>query len=181
MGDMVLVLGGARSGKTRLAQGLAGVFSPVTFVATAQADPHDPEMMARIDRHRADRPEAWITKEVPRELEAILPGLVTGKGAVVIDCVTLWISNLMLGLGGGPELNDAEDSGDGRPRRGGRARAFHHNLGLERGGIGRGSGKRAGTPIRRPSGACKSSSGQGLRRCSSECRGAFPAVEIISL
>ncbi len=108
MGDMVLVLGGARSGKTRLAQGLAEVFAPVTFVATALMDTGDPEMVARIERHRADRPEAWATKEVPRDLEGVLPGLVAEKGAVVIDCVTLWISNLMLGLGGGPALGDDE-------------------------------------------------------------------------
>ena len=47
MGEMILVLGGARSGKTRLAERLAGAFSPVAYVATALADPEDPEMTAQ--------------------------------------------------------------------------------------------------------------------------------------
>jgi adenosylcobinamide kinase/adenosylcobinamide-phosphate guanylyltransferase len=107
MGEAILVLGGTRSGKSRLAEGLAETWDPVAYVATATVEPGDPEMAARIDRHRAGRPEGWSTREVPRDLEDVLPGLVARGGAVVIDCVTLWISNLMLGLGGGPALEDA--------------------------------------------------------------------------
>jgi adenosylcobinamide kinase/adenosylcobinamide-phosphate guanylyltransferase len=107
MGEAILVLGGTRSGKSRLAEGLAEIWDPVSYVATATVEPGDPEMVARIERHRAGRPEGWSTREVPRDLEDVLPGLVARGGAVVIDCVTLWISNLMLGLGGGPALDDA--------------------------------------------------------------------------
>ncbi len=107
MGEMVLILGGARSGKTRLAERLAADRGPVTYVATATRDPADAEMAARIGRHRAARPPGWTTLEVARDLETTLPGLADRGGSVVIDCVTLWLTNLMLGLGGGPELDDA--------------------------------------------------------------------------
>jgi adenosylcobinamide kinase / adenosylcobinamide-phosphate guanylyltransferase len=106
MGETILVLGGSRSGKSRLAGRLADERGPVTFVATATVDPADPEMVARVARHRADRPARWTTREVPRDLEAILPSLVANGGSVLIDCVTLWLSNLMLGLGGGPALGE---------------------------------------------------------------------------
>jgi adenosylcobinamide kinase/adenosylcobinamide-phosphate guanylyltransferase len=106
MGETILVLGGSRSGKSRLAARLAAERPPVTFVATATVAPDDPEMAARVARHRDERPESWTTLEVARDLEAILPGLVLSGGSVLIDCVTLWLSNLLLGLGGGPALED---------------------------------------------------------------------------
>ncbi len=108
MGESILILGGIRSGKSRLAERLAAEAGPVNYVATSTVDPDDPEMLARIERHRADRPADWTTREVPRDLEAVLPDLAAGEGSVVIDCVTLWISNLLLGLGGGAALGDAE-------------------------------------------------------------------------
>jgi adenosylcobinamide kinase / adenosylcobinamide-phosphate guanylyltransferase len=107
MSETILVLGGSRSGKSGLAARLAGESPPVTFVATAAVDPADAEMTARVARHRAERPADWTTREVPRDLEAILPNLVALGGSVLIDCVTLWLSNLMLGLGGGPALDEA--------------------------------------------------------------------------
>jgi adenosylcobinamide kinase / adenosylcobinamide-phosphate guanylyltransferase len=107
MGEMVLVLGGARSGKSRLAARLAAeAGGPVAFVATAALDPSDPEMRARVARHRAERPAAWTTWEVPRDLEGLLPSLVAREGAVLVDCVTLWAGNLLLGLGDGPPLDE---------------------------------------------------------------------------
>ncbi len=107
MGESIQVLGGSRSGKSRLAARLSEERPPVTFVATATLDPGDPEMAARVARHRADRPRDWTTREVPRDLEAVLPGLVKNEGSVLIDCVTLWLSNLLLGWGGGPALDEA--------------------------------------------------------------------------
>jgi adenosylcobinamide kinase/adenosylcobinamide-phosphate guanylyltransferase len=107
MGETILVLGGMRSGKSRLAERLAVERLPVTYVATATVDSRDPEMVARIERHRADRPQSWTTQEVPRDLEVVLSDLAAWEGTVLIDCLTLWISNLMLGLGGGPALDDA--------------------------------------------------------------------------
>jgi adenosylcobinamide kinase/adenosylcobinamide-phosphate guanylyltransferase len=106
MSETILVLGGSRSGKSLLAARLAGEVPPVTFVATAVVDPGDTEMTARVARHREERPAHWTTHEVPRDLEALLPSLVALGGSVLIDCVTLWLSNLMLGLGGGPALEE---------------------------------------------------------------------------
>ncbi len=102
----MLILGGARSGKSRLAERLATERGPVVYIATATLDPSDLEMTARIGRHRARRPDSWTTREVPRDLEAALINLGGWGGSVVIDCATLWLTNLMLGLGGGPELDD---------------------------------------------------------------------------
>ena len=93
-----LVLGGARSGKTRhalqLAQTLASKRSAsVLYVATAQAG--DAEMVERIARHRAERPATWATLEAPEHLADALAHV--GSNAVlVIDCLTLWLSNAML-------------------------------------------------------------------------------------
>ncbi len=106
MGETILVLGGARSGKSRMAERLAAETEPVTYVATATLDPHDAEMTARIERHRAGRPGGWTTREVPVDLADVLPTLTGGEGSVLIDCVTLWLTNLMLGLGSGPALGD---------------------------------------------------------------------------
>jgi adenosylcobinamide kinase / adenosylcobinamide-phosphate guanylyltransferase len=106
-GQTILIVGGARSGKSRLAQRLAAGRAPVTYLATATVDPADAEMAARIARHRAERPEGWTTLEVPRDLPGALGALVAQEGSVVIDCATLWISNLMLGIGGGPACDDA--------------------------------------------------------------------------
>jgi adenosylcobinamide kinase/adenosylcobinamide-phosphate guanylyltransferase len=108
MGESILILGGTRSGKSRLAERLASERAPVTYVATATVDASDPEMVARIERHRADRPEGWMTNEVPRDLEGALPTIAAREGSIVIDCVTLWISNLLLGLGNGAALSDPE-------------------------------------------------------------------------
>ncbi len=92
---LTLVLGGARSGKSRYAQSLAAAAGgPVLFVATAapvSAD-EDHEMAARIARHRADRPRHWKTLEAPLEVVAAVR---SAEGVVLVDCVTLWISNLL--------------------------------------------------------------------------------------
>ncbi|HET6525352.1 bifunctional adenosylcobinamide kinase/adenosylcobinamide-phosphate guanylyltransferase [Sphingopyxis sp.] len=91
----LFVIGGARSGKSRYAQARAEAAGgdPV-FVATAEA--FDDEMRERIARHRADRDARWSTVEAPRELPAAIDAL-GGAGAVVlVDCLTLWVSNLLL-------------------------------------------------------------------------------------
>ena len=89
---LIYVTGGARSGKSRFAEGLASrAGEPVTYLATAQA--FDAEMTERIGRHRQDRPADWHTLEEPLELAAVLAGL---EGAVLLDCLSLWVSNLML-------------------------------------------------------------------------------------
>jgi adenosyl cobinamide kinase/adenosyl cobinamide phosphate guanylyltransferase len=90
---LTLLLGGARSGKSALAQRLAGRWGgPVTVVATGQA--RDAEMAERIARHRAARPAGWGTVEEPLELAAALAAA-DGDAFVVVDCLTLWVSNLL--------------------------------------------------------------------------------------
>jgi adenosylcobinamide kinase / adenosylcobinamide-phosphate guanylyltransferase len=90
---LTLLLGGARSGKSALAARLAGRWDgPVTVVVTGEA--RDGEMAERIRRHRAERPSTWRTVESPRELEAALAGA-PADAFVLLDCLTLWVSNLM--------------------------------------------------------------------------------------
>jgi adenosylcobinamide kinase/adenosylcobinamide-phosphate guanylyltransferase len=97
LAPLTLVLGGARSGKSRLAEGLVrwSGLSPV-YIATAQA--WDEEMAARIAAHRTDRGPGWRTVEAPLDLAAPLAGAAAGE-AVLIDCATLWLTNVMLGGG----------------------------------------------------------------------------------
>jgi adenosyl cobinamide kinase/adenosyl cobinamide phosphate guanylyltransferase len=91
---LTLVLGGARSGKSRYAEGvIAAAPPPWTYIATAEAG--DAEMAARIAAHRARRGPQWRTLEVPRDLAAAVASC--GASPALIDCLTLWLSNLMLG------------------------------------------------------------------------------------
>ena len=90
---LTVLLGGARSGKSALAQRLAGRWDgPVTVLATGQA--RDAEMAERIARHRAARPAGWRTVEEPLELEAALAAA-PADTFVVVDCLTLWVANLL--------------------------------------------------------------------------------------
>ena len=90
----VLVLGGARSGKSAYAQRLAeGAAAERVYCATAEAG--DAEMAARIARHRADRGGGWTTFEAPLALaETLRVEARTGR-VVLVDCLTLWLANLM--------------------------------------------------------------------------------------
>jgi len=93
-GRLTLILGGARSGKSRFALDCArSRKSPVLFIATSEAG--DADMADRIARHRAERPAHWETLEEPCALAAALQPRVT-PAVVVVDCVTLWVTNLML-------------------------------------------------------------------------------------
>jgi len=90
---LTLVLGGARSGKSRHAESIVmKVTPPWIYVATAASG--DDEMAARIAAHRARRSTDWRTVEAPRDLAGALAGIC--DGAVLVDCLTLWLSNLML-------------------------------------------------------------------------------------
>ena len=90
---LTLLLGGARSGKSALAERLAARFDgPVAVVVTAQA--RDAEMAERIRRHRAGRPAGWRTVEEPLDLEAAI-ARAPEEALVLLDCLTLWVSNLM--------------------------------------------------------------------------------------
>jgi adenosylcobinamide kinase/adenosylcobinamide-phosphate guanylyltransferase len=90
---LTLILGGARSGKSRLAQRLATPASRVTYVATASAGT-DPEMIARIEHHRSHRPSEWRTVEEPLALAEAVENAAPHSDAILIDCLTIWLSNL---------------------------------------------------------------------------------------
>jgi adenosylcobinamide kinase / adenosylcobinamide-phosphate guanylyltransferase len=111
-----LVLGGARSGKSAMAERLAVESGdPVIFIATGEAG--DDEMAERIRRHRADRPAAWRTIEAPLDVLAAIES--TSRGDfLVVDCLTLWVANL---LGKGKDAVDidtaAQDVADELSRR----------------------------------------------------------------
>jgi adenosylcobinamide kinase / adenosylcobinamide-phosphate guanylyltransferase len=97
---LTVLLGGARSGKSQLALELAAASgAPVTFVATGEAG--DEEMAARIELHRAQRPNGWQTVEEPYALEDAVSGA-DPTHTVVVDCLTLWVANA-LARDGDPE------------------------------------------------------------------------------
>jgi adenosylcobinamide kinase / adenosylcobinamide-phosphate guanylyltransferase len=90
---LTLLIGGARSGKSTLAVRMASSGpSPITMVATAE--PLDDEMAARIASHRSERPSRWATIEAPLDLGPALSST-TDEGTVVIDCLTVWVANLL--------------------------------------------------------------------------------------
>jgi adenosylcobinamide kinase/adenosylcobinamide-phosphate guanylyltransferase len=92
---VTLVLGGARSGKSRYAETVTTAHAPPWFYV-ATAEPLDDEMAARIAEHRARRGSDWQTIEAPRDLVGALAGIPAGA-TVLVDCLTLWLSNRMLG------------------------------------------------------------------------------------
>jgi adenosylcobinamide kinase/adenosylcobinamide-phosphate guanylyltransferase len=95
MGNLVFITGGARSGKSRLATELAQAAGKrVVFIATGQA--LDKEMEKRINKHRNDRPAHWTTVEEPTNVAAALLKVPKNTNAVIIDCLTLLVTNLML-------------------------------------------------------------------------------------
>ena len=91
--SVTLVLGGARSGKSRYAQKLAAGFERVTFIATARAV--DPEMQRKIAQHRSERSASWETVEAPLNLESAIRSRRTKADMLIIDCLTLYLANLM--------------------------------------------------------------------------------------
>lgn len=94
---LTLVLGGARSGKSRHAEALITALPPSfepPFVYVATAEAGDAEMAARIEIHRRRRGAQWVTIEAPRDLGGAVAR--SAGRPVLIDCVTLWLSNLML-------------------------------------------------------------------------------------
>ena len=105
-----LVLGGARSGKSTYAEKLAtgtlfgGAPRPALYIATAEAG--DVEMATRIMAHRARRGANWTTIEVPLALDEALLGNAVGGRPILVDCLTLWLSNLMHA---GRDLDEAAD------------------------------------------------------------------------
>jgi adenosylcobinamide kinase/adenosylcobinamide-phosphate guanylyltransferase len=92
----MLILGGVRSGKSRYAEELArSQARPVTLIATAEA--RDEEMAARIEAHRRHRDPRWRIVEEPLALAAALRRAVSPESLVIVDCLTVWLSNLVCG------------------------------------------------------------------------------------
>ena len=90
-----LILGGARSGKSRLAEQQAlGSGLAVTYIATSQA--LDGEMTARITHHQARRPAEWVLCEEPLELARVLRDNAAADRCLLVDCLTLWLTNLLM-------------------------------------------------------------------------------------
>lgn len=93
MGKTILITGGARSGKSGIAETMAlSLGTPAIYIATATAG--DEEMAARIATHQARRGAEWITHAEPLELAATLTAT-DGQGPRLVDCLTLWLSNVM--------------------------------------------------------------------------------------
>jgi adenosylcobinamide kinase / adenosylcobinamide-phosphate guanylyltransferase len=95
MSNLTLITGGARSGKSQFAELLAAHPGlPVVYIATAQV--YDDEMALRVKNHREQRPAAWSLVEEPIEISSILERYRREKIVLLVDCVTLWLTNLLL-------------------------------------------------------------------------------------
>lgn len=95
MGELILVLGGTRSGKSHFAEQLVGrLNSQVIYVATASAG--DEEMSQRIAEHRARRPSSWQTVEETHQLAEVIEEYGQRENVILVDCLTMWLTNLML-------------------------------------------------------------------------------------
>lgn len=91
----ILILGGVKSGKSRLAERWAAASDkPVTYIATASAE--DEEMRQRIEQHQQQRPAHWDLSETPLELAVALQQHAQAGHCVLVDCLTLWLTNLLL-------------------------------------------------------------------------------------
>jgi adenosylcobinamide kinase/adenosylcobinamide-phosphate guanylyltransferase len=95
MSKRVLILGGARSGKSSFALSEASAMDEKkAFIATAEA--LDDEMAARIARHNSERSRDWTTFEEPVELPSLISRIVPEYGVMLVDCLTLWVSNILM-------------------------------------------------------------------------------------
>jgi adenosylcobinamide kinase / adenosylcobinamide-phosphate guanylyltransferase len=110
MGDLILITGGVRCGKSRFAERLADDLGNdrVVFIATAEAG--DDDMRDRIAVHRASRPSSWATLETPVDVAAAIDETSAHREpprAIIVDCLTLLVSNILLGRDGGDEETTA--------------------------------------------------------------------------
>jgi adenosylcobinamide kinase/adenosylcobinamide-phosphate guanylyltransferase len=102
---LTLVIGGARSGKSHFAESLATA-QPAPWVYVATAEAHDDEMADRIAHHQRRRAEGWSTIEAPHDLAGVVLAPHPGASVLLVDCLTLWLTNVMLG-GGDVEAEQA--------------------------------------------------------------------------
>lgn len=101
MSKLTFIIGGARSGKSAFAMKLAKKHKHVCYIATADSRPSsqidDEEMLERIQNHRKNRPSDWKTIEAPLELDKAVSNLDGKPDVVLIDCITLYVTNMILG------------------------------------------------------------------------------------
>ncbi len=95
MSQVVLVLGGCKSGKTSFALSLATAYEGYKKIYLATSIVCDREMQKRVDRHKKERGDSWTTKEYPYELSKGLYSLMDEGNLIVVDCLTMWINNLL--------------------------------------------------------------------------------------
>ena len=125
---LVLLLGGARSGKSATALRLAhGQDAPVVFLATAEAGDH--EMAARIANHRDERPRSWHTLEEPLRLREAIAS-VDGGACLLIDCLTLWSANALAAIGASAAEEEARAAAELAAARPGLTVAVSNEVGL---------------------------------------------------
>ncbi|AHI55626.1 bifunctional adenosylcobinamide kinase/adenosylcobinamide-phosphate guanylyltransferase [Listeria ivanovii] len=106
MGEMMLVTGGARSGKSSFAEKEASLYDTVLYVATGIAFQNDTEFQARIKKHQASRPANWETLEAFRGIPAYIETHAKAYEVVLLDCVTMLVTNLFFDALGEQELTD---------------------------------------------------------------------------
>lgn len=101
LSNLTLITGGARSGKSLLAEQLGKESNmPVVYLATMEEMHEDPETVMRIDLHRSRRPDTWTTVEAPFNLSAAILSLSQKKQTCIIDCLSLLVSNILLRTNG---------------------------------------------------------------------------------
>jgi adenosylcobinamide kinase/adenosylcobinamide-phosphate guanylyltransferase len=104
-----LVLGGCRSGKSRHAQEMAEAAAE-RRIYVATCIPRDPEMHERVRRHQRDRDDTWKTIECPRDLAGVIRSQ-SGEGvALLVDCLTLWVTNLLMDMDSGLSFDSCLDA-----------------------------------------------------------------------
>lgn len=97
MKNLTLITGGARSGKSKLAEQLAIESQlPVVYLATMEVWPNDKEGVDRVRRHKQRRPDNWTTLEVPLDVPEAVKALCPGPAVVILDCISVFVSNLLL-------------------------------------------------------------------------------------
>lgn len=105
MGKLTILLGGARSGKSTLAEKLAAQYGErILYVATAI--PFDDEMKLRIQNHKEQRPHSWKTVETPTEIGKAIQDEIQSADIVLLDCLTLLVNNLFMEFSGDPDHPD---------------------------------------------------------------------------
>jgi len=101
MSELTFIIGGARSGKSAFAMKLAKKYKHVCYIATADfgqaSQIDDGEMLERIQKHRKKRPAEWRTVEAPLELDKAVSDLNGTIDVVLIDCITIYVTNMLLG------------------------------------------------------------------------------------